>query len=121
MTDYALTSLQPAASQVMVNHGLLNSPDMLGLLFTGVALLSLCIMLGPARESIKALWAPVGRFMAGLHVTGMWEGLFAWAAFSGAFLRPQKTFWDNWPEDDPDEEEQLLRMAYPGFVPPETT
>ena len=97
--------------------GLLNSPSLFPWLFAGV-MITAALFLYPGQlwESAKALWAPVGRFLDSLRVTGLWDGLFVWAALSGAFLKHmQPCKWDNWPEEDEDTEEQLLRMAYRGF------
>jgi hypothetical protein len=100
--------------------GLLNTPDLLGWLFTAFLIAAgLFIMLPAARDSVKALWAPVGRWLSRLRCPWAWEGMFVWSAFSGAFLRPLKTFWDNFPEDEDGQyREQLRRLAYMGFIPP---
>lgn len=115
MTDYALTSLQPTAQQVTVSHGLLNSPDLLGWLFTAFLIAAgMFIMLPAARESAKALWAPVGRWLAGLSaLSALIEGLCGLTCCL-CVLRPVR--WDNFPEDEDGQyREQLRRLAYRGF------
>jgi hypothetical protein len=115
MIDYALTSLQPTASQVTVTHGLLNSPDLLGWLFAAFLIAAgLFIMLPAASESFNALWAPVGRWLAGLSALldlRLWD----WTPL-GPVEAPkelEKIF-----EVVIRAVEQLLRKAYLGFIPP---
>ena len=112
-----LYSIPPPHAVTTAPHGLLNSPDLwVWAFYAIVGLAALCLMPTGLRESAKALYAPVGRFLAGLRVTCLWDGLFVWAKLSGAFLKHmQPCKWDNWPEEDEDTEEQLLRMAYRGF------
>ena len=95
--------------------GLLNSPDLLGWIFTAFLIgAGMFIMLPAARESAKALWAPVGRWLAGLSALldlRLWD----WAPI-GLVEAPkglQKIF-----EIVIRAEEQLLRKAYLGFIPP---
>jgi hypothetical protein len=112
MTDYALTSLQPTAPQVTVSHGLLNSPDLLGWLFTALLIAAgLFIMLPQAKEAAKALWAPVGRWMAGLSAL-MDLRLWDWTPLRlvEAPKGLEKIF-----EVVIRAVEQLLRKAYRGF------
>lgn len=95
-----LYSIPPPHAVTTSPHGLLASPDLwVWAFYAIVGLAALCLMPTGLWESAKALYAPVGRFLAGLHVTCLWDGLFVWAKLSGAFLRPLKTFWDDRPED----------------------
>lgn len=115
-----LHSIPYTASQVTVSHGFLNSPDLLGWALSGLMVLAgLFIGLPQLRQSAKALWVPVGAFLSRLCCPWAWEGLFMWSALSGAFLRPLKTFWDDFPEDEDGQyREQLRRKAFWGFIPP---
>jgi hypothetical protein len=109
-----ISNIPYTAPAAPAQAGLLNSPDLLPWLFTAFLIAAgLFIMLPAARESIRALWAPVGRRLC---CPWAWEGLFVWSALSGAFLRPSKTFWDNFPEDEDGQyREQKRRLAYRGF------
>ena len=95
--------------------GLLNSPDLLGWLFTAFLIAAgLFIMLPAASESFNALWAPVGRWLAGLSALldlRLWD----WTPL-GPVEAPkelEKIF-----EVVIRAVEQLLRKAYLGFIPP---
>ena len=92
--------------------GLLNSPDLLGWLFAAFLIAAgLFIMLPQARESAKALWAPVGRWLAGLSAL-MDLRLWDWTSI-GLVEAPkgmEKIF-----EVVIRAVEQLLRKAYRGF------
>ena len=99
--------------------GLLNSPDWwYPLAYAFVLLLALVLMPGQLRESLRPLWAPVGRWIASLSAPWLWEGLFLWSALSGAFLAPLRVLesifrvvW-SWGRS------QLRRLAYLGYETP---
>ena len=65
MIDYALTSLQPVAPVTVTHGGLLNASvtDGLGWLITLLALCAMPMLTRQGRDSLKALWAPVGSFL----------------------------------------------------------
>ena len=115
----ALRAIPYHAPAETATHGYLQSPDWwVPLAYGVVALLALCCVPGQMRESIKALWAPVGAFLRRLYVPWLWGGLFVWSAFSGAFLAPFRVLesifrvvW-SWGR------ERLRRLAYPGFDRP---
>ena len=116
----SLHNIPYTAPAAPAQAGLLNSPDLLGWIFTAFLIgAGMFIMLPAARESAKALWAPVGRFLSRLCCPWAWEGCFIWSALSGAFLRPSKTFCgrEQW-EEPLLPEEQPKRLAYLGFIPP---
>ena len=100
--------------------GLLLSPDWwVWLAYLLVLPMAWCLMPGQLRESVKALWAPVGQFFAGLHVTLACGWYLAVVLLSGAFLVPLWGFrWDNWPQDGDEGYRQPRRLAYMGFDTP---
>ena len=100
-----------------VAHGLLNTPatDLCGWLMTALMVVAaLCVLPGELRESIKALWAPVGAFFAAFHAP-LAVGLWCWVVLGvlRGLLRAVK--------DLTLVEEQLVRMAYPGYLRPVLT
>ena len=85
-------------------HGLLQSPDWwVWLAYLIVLPAAWCLMPGQMRESVKALWAPVRRWLAGLHWPSRVEWVFALTCDFGV-IRP--LLWDNWPEDDAGEDDE---------------
>ena len=124
MIDYALTSLQPVAHQPVAPTGLLYTPgqDIAFLAFFGfVALMSLCLMPGQARESIKELWAPVGAFLRSLCCPWLWEGLF----IAGSVLCVLRALYGRcqyaYVRCTDAAREQLRRLAFSGYMRPVLT
>jgi hypothetical protein len=78
MTDYALTSLTPAAPQIAPHAGLLYAPgtdwaNWAMLILCAVALW--CLMPGQLKASLAQLWAPMGCFLRSLRAplaVGWW-------------------------------------------------
>ena len=69
----ALRAIPYHAPAETATHGYLQSPDWwVPLAYGVVALLALCCVPGQMRESIKALWAPVGAFLRRLYVPWLW-------------------------------------------------
>jgi len=95
--------------------GLLNSPDWwYPLAYAFVLLLALVLMPGQLRESLRPLWAPVGRWIASLSALAVlwlwvWTPLCVlapilcvlWIIIAVTLVR-----------------EQLRRLAYPGYETP---
>jgi hypothetical protein len=86
--------------------GLLYAPGLdlwtwLGYAF--VLTLALFLVPGQLRESLIELGRPVMAWIARLSVRWMWEGLF----IAGSILGLVRPFlcWDNWPEDEPEPDE----------------
>jgi len=113
-------SIPPPHVQATVTHGLLLSPYWwTWLAYLIVLPMAYALMPGQLRESVKALYAPVGRFLARLRVTLACGWYLAVVLLSGAFLVPLWGFrWDNWPQDGDEGYRQPRRLAYMGFDTP---
>ena len=78
MTTYALTSLTPTAPPHAPHAGLLYAPGTDWANWAMIAIVAVavwCLMPGQLKESAKALWAPVGRFLRSLRAplaVGWW-------------------------------------------------
>ena len=110
-------SIPPPHVQATVTHGVLQSPDLIWwLAYLLVLPLAWCLMPGQMLESAKALWEPVGRWIAALHAL-LDLGLWGWAPLCvlEAFKAAR---WDNWPDDNEWPDEQKRRLAYLGFDRP---
>ena len=116
MIDYALTSLQPVAQTQAAPAGLLyaSTADLLTWGMALIALAALCLMPGQLRESAKALYRPVGAWIAALCVPCLWTcvlipltvlapilcllGAFlAIRAVLGSVQELREGFWGWWP------------------------
>ena len=87
-----------------MHAGLLYSPDLWNWLgYAFVLTLALCFMPGQLRESLIELGRPVMAWIARLSVRWMWEGCFIARSVLG-LVRPFLC-WDNWPEDEPEPDE----------------
>ena len=98
--------------------GLLYSPDIWNWLAYAVVLApaAWCMPTG-LKDSLRSLWAPVGRWIAALCCPWLWEGCFLWTAVPGAFLEAFWAFW--WASEPQDEgEEQLVLKGFPGYLVP---
>src|ERR1035437_3478464 len=94
--------------------GLLYAPGLdlwtwLGYAF--VLTLALFLVPGQLRESLIELGRPVMAWIARLSVRWMWEGLF----IAGSILGLVRPFlcWDNWPEDEPEPDEDGIPYDVP--------
>ena len=102
------------APQATVTHGVLQSPDWwIWLAYLIVLPMAYALMPGQLRESVKALWAPVGAFLSRLSVRWLWEGVFAAYTCFVIVLKP--ITWDNWPQDGDEGYRQPRRLAFRGF------
>jgi membrane protein implicated in regulation of membrane protease activity len=79
--------------------------------------LAYALMPGQLRESVKALWAPVGAFLSRLSVRWLWEGVL-FAAYTCFVIVLKPITWDNWPQDGDEGYRQPRRLAYMGFDTP---
>ena len=110
MIDYALTSLQPVAPVTVTHGGLLNASvtDGLGWLITLLALCAMPMLTRQGRDSLKALWAPVGSFLCRIGGAFLLGGLLT-LTFIVAVLTPAcwREGWDEGPGDwpKPDDED----------------
>ena len=74
----------PAAPQA--HPGLLYAPDLIWWLYGAIVLtLALFLMPGQLRESIKALYAPLGSFLRSLCCPWLWAGVFVHSFLAGAY------------------------------------
>ena len=93
------------------------------LAYAFVLMLTLVLMPGQLRESIRPLWAPVGRFLRRLYVPWLWAGLYCLSCVGLAYTPILCVLWgdyDRW-SGCPWHREQLRRLGFPGFVPPIVT
>ena len=111
-------SIPFTAPHVIVTHGVLQSPEWwIWLAYLIVLPMAYALMPGQLRESVKALWAPVGAFLSRLSCLWLWGRYFVWSALGGAFLLHFAGFPPSNPPDDnePTRPVHPLRLAFRGF------
>ena len=109
-----------APASPLPHPGLLYAPvtDWLGWLITLLALCAMPLMTRQGRESLKALWAPVGAFLRSLCCP--WA-CFLWTALPGAFLEAVRPVIAPAFLQNSIGREQLRRLAFSGYMRPVLT
>ena len=112
-----ISSIPYTAPFAPTPHGLLLSPDWWTWLAYGLVLtLAARFMPTGLRESVKALYAPMGAFLSRCSV--LMEVLRILVGFTCCMGLVEDLRWDNWPEDGDEGYRQPRRLAYLGFDTP---